>query len=581
STGAPIGVWSNGNQQEFYHRTDPNHLNSLSYLPDATLTFEEFLDQLDKITILDVLYGNKLNTKTLKDIIEQLEDEVLANSGVDVFEESFKLIFAKLYDEWQSEEDIRRIEDFLSDNDLRNVEDLKEFDKKKVNKLKERLRVVEFRGTHKEKAEEREYLKMVKKRVEDLFQRAKKHWGGVFEPSSKLELTDSHLNMCVSYLQTMKLFNSNLEIIDEAFEHLINQSAKGEKGQYFTPRYVIDMCVKMLNPTPTESIIDPAAGSCGFPVHGMFHVWKKLEPNKKHLFSTEKKSKKQIEYVKEKVFAIDFDPRAVRVGRTLNLIAGDGETNVIKLNSLDYGRWQENENSEDWQDVYRDGFKRLKSYCADKNHYSKFQFDIVMANPPFAGDIKERGIIGLYEIARKDNDKMEDKIGRDILFIERCLNFLKPGGRMAIVLPQGRFNNSSDKRIREFIAERCRILAVVGLHQNTFKPHTGTKTSVLFVQKWNDDVRVGQVCKKVADYNIFFATQTKPGKDNSGDKIYAKDALGSRKKDKHGHFIVEHDLFNHNLFTSDTGKVLDEGETQDGIAEAFIEFAKKEKLSFF
>ena len=88
---------------------------------------------------------------------------------------------------------------------------------------------------------------------------------------------------------------------------------------------------------------------------------------------------------------------------------------------------------------------------------------------------------------------------------------------MAIVLPQGRFNNSSDKAIREYIAERCRILAVVGLHGNTFKPHTGTKTSVLFVQKWDDIL-----CPKVDDYNIFFATQQKEGKNNSGDKLYWK-----------------------------------------------------------
>jgi type I restriction enzyme M protein len=112
-----------------------------------------------------------------------------------------------------------------------------------------------------------------------------------------------------------------------------------------------------------------------------------------------------------------------------------------------------------------------------------------MANPPFAGDIKETRMIAKYELGRKTNGKNESAIGRDILFIERNLDFLKPGGRMAIVLPQGRFNNSSDKRIREYIAERCRILAVVGLHGNTFKPHTGTKTSVLFVQKWNDGTK--------------------------------------------------------------------------------------------
>jgi type I restriction enzyme M protein len=97
-----------------------------------------------------------------------------------------------------------------------------------------------------------------------------------------------------------------------------------------------------------------------------------------------------------------------------------------------------------------------------------------------------------------------------------------------------------------------------------FKPHTGTKTSVLLVQKWDDTL-----CPKVDDYPIFFATMQEPSKDNSGDKIFVKQADGSPVLDTHGHLIVKHDLFNH------------DGLTQDGIAEAFIEFAKKEKLSFF
>ena len=141
---------------------------------------------------------------------------------------------------------------------------------------------------------------------------------------------------------------------------------------------------------------------------------------------------------------------------------------------------------------------------------------------------------------------------------------LKPGGRMAIVLPQGIFNNSSDKYIRDFITERCRILAVVGLHQNVFQPHTGTKTSVLFVQKWDD-----KLCPKKEDYPIFFATMKKTSKDSSGEKNYVKNEDGSLARDNHGHIYVDHDLFNH------------DGLTKDGIAEAFIEFAKKEGLSFF
>jgi type I restriction enzyme M protein len=204
----------------------------------------------------------------------------------------------------------------------------------------------------------------------------------------------------------------------------------------------------------------------------------------------------------------------------------------------------------------------------DKKDYRSFGFDVLMANPPFAGDIKQTDMLASYELARKANGRLENKVGRDLLFIERNLDFLWPGGRMAIVLPQGRFNNSSDQRVREFIAERCRILAVVGLHPNTFKPHTGTKTSVLFVQKWNDDAEAGPLCPKVEDYNIFFATQRLPSKDTSGDKILVK-RNGTYLRDGHGHWVVQHDLFNH------------EGLTQDGIAEAFEEFAKKEGLSFF
>ena len=219
---------------------------------------------------------------------------------------------------------------------------------------------------------------------------------------------------------------------------------------------------------------------------------------------------------------------------------------------------------EDWIDTYNEGWKKLKKLRAVKDNNRDFNFDIVMANPPFAGDIKEGRIITKYELGKKSKGKTQSKVGRDILFIERNLQFLKPGGRMAIILPQGRFNNSSDKYIRDFIAERCRILAVVGLHGNVFKPHTGTKTSVLFVQKWDDEL-----CPRRDDYPIFFATMQKPSKDNSGEKIYVLNDKGEFLRDKNKHVIVDHDLFNHEKLT------------RDGIAEAFIEFAKKEHLSFF
>ena len=185
-------------------------------------------------------------------------------------------------------------------------------------------------------------------------------------------------------------------------------------------------------------------------------------------------------------------------------------------------------------------------------------------NPSFVISLGGKPYIvhqGLIDLAHKRNGRWQSKVGRDILFIERNLEFLRPGGRMCIVLPQGRYNNTTDQYIRDFIGERARILAVVGLHGNTFKPHTGTKTSVLFLQKWNEDRKVGPLCPRVEDYPVFFGTSQNGGKDNSGEYIYKKGADGLAILDQFGHKVVQHDL----------GK----------IAEGLIQFAAREGLSFW
>jgi len=555
ATGAPMAVWTNGTQISHYNRKDPNYFEDITDIPKADQTLKDILKE--KFTLKDLIVKDKIPNegKSLKTIIQDMEDEVLANAGVDVFEEVFKLIFTKLYDELQSKKDKMRIEFYLEDK--LSQEERGDYDKVKevLSKFDDsNFRVLEFRNTGQSETE-------LKNKIQKLFDQAKTIWPGVFEEASQIQLSPSHLSVCISGLQDIKLFNSNLQIVDEAFEYLVNKSAKGEKGQYFTPRHVIDMCVKMLNPKAGEYMVDTAAGSCGFTVHTLFHITG-------HLFQNMDISEEEKENVL-KVFGIDFDEKVVRVARTLNLIAGDGNTNVLHLNNLDYDRWNETIQNRNWYDVYGAGLKRLETLQRDKTSYKEFNFDILMANPPFAGDIKESRIIHKYDLGYNDKNKPKSKVGRDILFIERNLNFLKPGGRMAIVLPQGRFNNTSDKNIREYISQKARIIAVVGLDVNTFKPHTGTKTSVLFVQKWNDNPEVGSLCTKVKEYPIFFAVSEKSGKDNSGEYVYLKNGNGQPKLDKNGHLIIDHDLHNH------------DGELPDGVAEKFIEWAKSEELSFW
>ena len=560
ATGAPIGVWTNGEQISHYNRKDPNYFEDITDIPSVNQTLADILT--GRFTLKDLILKDKIanERKSLKDIVLEMEDEVLANAGVDVFEEVFKLIFTKLYDEFLSQRDkeflnrsVQQVTNTAVHENLpRHLREDYDTLKAAVEDISDaNFRPMEFRNTGQTDTE-------LKGKIQNLFDQAKSQWRGVFSEDETFELSDSHLSVCVSSLQDIKLFNSNLQVVDEAFEYLVNKSAKGEKGQYFTPRHVIDMCVQMLNPQPGEYMIDTAAGSCGFPVHTIFKLTG-------HLFSNVEIPDAEKENVL-KVFGIDFDEKTVRVARTLNLIAGDGETNVLHLNTLDFERWSErtDEGDRKWINTYGRGFERLEKLRAERGENKRFNFDILMANPPFAGDIKESRLLHQYQLGFKESGAAQSKVGRDLLFIERNLDFLKPGGRMAIVLPQGRFNNTSDKRIREFIAERGRILAVVGLHGNTFKPHTGTKTSVLFVQKWDD-----KLCPKVDDYPIFFAVSEKSGKDTSGDYVYAQNSNGQYKLDKYGHLIVDHDLHSH------------EGELPDGIAEAFIEWAKSEKLSFW
>ena len=557
ATGAPIAVWTNGQQISYYHRRDPNYFEDITDIPNADQTLAAILKE--RFTLKDLILKDKLVTerKSLKDIILELEDEVLANAGVDVFEEVFKLIFTKLYDEFKSQNDKIFIDHLIRTEQSDDIENPDyEVRKTAIEKVPDsNFRSMEFRNTGQTESQ-------LKAKIQRLFDDARDRWRGVFPEHSTFELSDSHLAVCVSSLQDIKLFNSNLQVVDEAFEYLVSKSAKGEKGQYFTPRHVIDMCVKMLNPQPGEYMIDTAAGSCGFPVHTVFKLTGTLftnaeipEADKEHIL---------------KIFGIDFDEKTVRVARTLNLIAGDGEMNVLHLNTLDYERWEDStERNNRWGRTYGDGFDRLKALRREQNENKSFGFDILMANPPFAGDIKESRILHQYNLTFKQNGKAHTQLGRDILFIERNLDFLRPGGRMAIVLPQGRFNNTSDKHVREFIAERGRILAIVSLHGNTFKPHTGTKTSVLFVQKWNDDPEQGPLCPKASDYPIFFAVSENGGKDNSGNYVFLENGTGQHRLDKNGHLIVEHDLHNHNE------------ELPDGIAEAFIEWAEDENLSFW
>jgi len=198
ATGAPLAAWSAGILAEVWHRKNPNYFIPIHELLRADQTIEQVVDQPWTIQTLIDLEEERVKedkfARSLRDLIEDMEDEVLANAGVDVFEEVFRLIFTKLYDEMNS------------------------------HRIGNALR---FRNQN--------TAAQLKVAIQHLFDDAKKKWPGVFLEDERIRLSPDHLQVCVGSLEEWKLFNSNLDVIDDAFEYLVSKSSKGEKGQYPPP----------------------------------------------------------------------------------------------------------------------------------------------------------------------------------------------------------------------------------------------------------------------------------------------------------------------------------------------------------
>lgn len=387
----------------------------------------------------------------LESLFLHMEELVLANSGEDEFEEVFKLLVAKLWDERSKQSRFHR---YSTDE-------------------------ATFQA------------------ISELMRQAEKKWAGVLDEVNP-RLTPEHLSICVEALSMHSISNDSLEVMDSFFEFIVSKAAKGSKGQYFTPRHVVELCVKMLQPTSSETILDPACGSGGF----LLHTLRFVKINEKI-----NNEEKLLHFCREKLWGFDIDTRAIRVAKALMIFAGDGTTNIMRLNSLlkpsMMGLFNKiDDPSITIEDVCRSRMKRHKG------------FDVILTNPPFAGEIREEQFLNCYSVAGG-----KSRIERDVLFIERCIELLKPGGRLAIILPHNKFAGSSFHFLREWILKKARILAVIGLGRNTFLPHTHQKTSILFLQK----NYLHQ--KNIPDYNIFFAISEKDGKNSKGQFILRESSL--------------------------------------------------------
>lgn len=466
--GALFGYWTNGVDKRFLLRSEPNDFSKPIWrLPAYGETLNDIDEPLTKAKLEPV--------KDLYAVFKDIEQEILSHQTVDTFNEIFKIVFAKLYDE--------------------------------RNNLPGEKSVAKFRlGLTEDPA-------AATARVVDLFEKAKAKWKDVYDVGETIALNQVNIAYCIKALQQYHLIRSG-DVLGVAFELLVNQEMKGEMGQYFTPRQVVDMMTAMINPHLDEVVCDPACGSAGFLIYAMRHVFEYINSV---WDDPDDRAEQRKDYAQEKLLGMDNDPRLVRVAKAYMIMANDGRSGIRAVDSLDYVAWDK-----ELKDAVVG--RKLKQGEVITNKLTDARLptdgvDIVLTNPPFAGAIKAVTTLRQYDFAIGDPKKgtLKPQLVRAVLFLERCIDLLKPGGRMAIVLPQGVFNNITEQDLRDYVDERARVLAVVGLHPYTFKPFTLAKTSVLFLQKW----REGE--ERAKDYKIFTAVSMRPGKTKLGRPHYLED----------------------------------------------------------
>lgn len=279
-------------------------------------------------------------------------------------------------------------------------------------------------------------------------------------------------------LEKFYITAENFNIIEYVFEYLSTQTSKGNKGQFFTPRYVIKELIKSL---PLEKdnlyIADPACGSGGF----LSTI--NQSSNKHHL-----------------LFGFDYDSFAIKTAQ-LSSILTDANIDYLQLDSL-------NKNG---KTLFESSALCIEDYM--KTRCKGFLgFDIIVTNPPFGGLIRSKEILQNYSISNMKN------CTRDVLFIERCFDILKENGKLIIVLPNNFFVDASLEFQRRWLLTHFKIHGIVSLHPDTFLPHTHQKTSVIFATK--------RYCKEIQqNEEIIFSISEKAGKDTKGKYIYINNEI--------------------------------------------------------
>lgn len=354
---------------------------------------------------------------------------------------------------------------------------------------------------------------------------AKKYQDTLFKDNPpRITLSDRALGFIVGELAKYDLGRTALDAKGAAYQELVKHNIRGDRGQYFTPRGAVDLMVAMLDPLPDERVMDPACGTGGFLVSTLKHLDAKLRAASDIALDDESTAEflsvqeALRAFVEHNLFGADFDPFLVRAAQMNVLMASNGQARVFNMNSLEFPAGH------------------LQGVAQARGKADLGSMDVVMTNPPFGSNIPitDPNILKHFALAHtwertedggfRNTGRLQGSVAPEVLFIERCLDWLKPGGRTGIVLPDGILGNPGDEYIRWWLLRHCWVLASVDLPVEVFivEANVNILTSLLFLKKKTDEEVRAEDLGQTIDYPVFMAVAEKVGFDRRGNTLYKR-----------------------------------------------------------
>jgi type I restriction enzyme M protein len=377
----------------------------------------------------------------------------------------------------------------------------------------------------------------IQQRILSLFQEVKEKYP-LFTARDEISLSPRALAFIVGELASYDLSGTDIDVKGMAYQELVGTNLRGDRGQYFTPKGAVELMVQILDPKEHESVLDPACGTGGFLRETLRHLldkWRDAEGTG-GLPDTESQllehQERLARYAREHLFGADFDPFLVRASSMSVMMATGEAGNIYHMDSLAFPHGHLSDRHE--------AARRIPMW--DPSTGANKQVDVLMTNPPFGSDIKveDEEILDQYRdgvaqqwLRNRETGLVEASANGRIsamspeqLFIQRAVEWVRPGGRIGIVLPNGILSNPgpSDEAIRRWILDNCWVLASVELPVETFivDANVNILTSLLFLKRKTDRERLAADLGQQQDYPVFMAVAEKVGMDRRGNPTYKR-----------------------------------------------------------